>query len=965
MDLKVAGRSEHVATARGASRVAGVEPWSAESPSLYVLLVTLFEGDKELEALRLRVGFRTVEIRQGRLLLNGAELTIRGANRHEHDNVKGHVVDRTTMLEDIKLMKLHNFNAVRCSHYPNDPLWYELCDEHGLYVIDEANIESHGIGFELQDTLAGKEVWGASHMARMQRMVERDKNHPCIIIWSLGNEAGNGINFHRMYMWTKKRDPTRPVQYENARVEAGWSSDELETIDEDTDIHCPMYPTQNKLKKYGEKYEDDSNALPLIMCEYAHAMGNTLGGFQEYWDVIGKYGVLQGGFIWDWVDQGLLAETADGKKFWAYGGDYGGSDTPSDHNFNINGLVQPDRGVSPHLLEAKKVMQPIAFELISQDSKCSIRVRNAYAFITLGHLDFAWSLTADGKEVSSGKLPRLDTQAGDSTEVTLGPDASRPSGDRREFHLTITACYREAAGFFPAGYEVAWGQWQLDQPAQSAVPSPTAGAAAKQVKSDEAVVLSGDSIEAHIDRSSGLLRSLTLGGEELLAGPLLPNFWRPVTDNDYGCGLQRELDAWRNAGKDAKLASPVTLSDAGGCSVELAVGRYGAQLALNYSIVQNGLRVEAKWRPPHPRGPLADGATVYVRSKSSGHRLDVDGMNVRSRDQNVDCEKQALVLRTAASGGLGRPLCHGDLVTIEAHTGKSIVPLKRAPLLWSESGRCVDASGELGKPVWKVLRAAGAGEVCAGDEVSFQSSDLVLAAVDGWACAVESASTTPAAEKVRRRSALVMLPTAPEIPAAPKDPLTVFTLELATNPAPARVGLTATLAPGFEDVEWFGRGPHESYIDRKSSARVGRFRGSILEQTFKYVRPQENGNKYETRWMSLTRGGGGGLLAAAALPSATLEMQCHKYALSDFDGPWKKEEQAIRHAGELTERAETVLCIDAAQIGVGGIDSWCSKPLDQHMIKADQQFDWAVWLRPLTVEEAKSSVETLAAFARR
>ncbi|CAK9096305.1 unnamed protein product [Durusdinium trenchii] len=355
----------------------------------------------ETEAVCLNVGFRTVEILEGRLLLNGSELTIRGVNRHEHHPTKGHVVDRESMIQDIQMMKENNFNAVRCAHYPNDIMFYELCDEMGLYVVDEANIESHGVDFDWSKTLGNKEEWGEAHLARVQRYVERDKNFPSIIFWSLGNEAGNGISEAQEHKWLKGRDPTRPVQYEHARKEPTWTTHNLETIDKNTDIYCPMYPSHLKLEKYGELYDSDVNALPLIMVEYAHAMGNTLGAFREYWDMIYRYGVLQGGFIWDWVDQGLETQK-NGKTIWAFGGDFGAKGTPSDLNFCINGLVQPDRTPSPHLFEAKKVMQPVTFR---EDIEAgTIEIQNRYDFLSLDHLDFFWQITLNGSVVESGQL---------------------------------------------------------------------------------------------------------------------------------------------------------------------------------------------------------------------------------------------------------------------------------------------------------------------------------------------------------------------------------------------------------------------------------------------------------------------------------------------------------------------------------------------------------------------------------
>ncbi|MCA1759773.1 MAG: glycoside hydrolase family 2, partial [Bacteroidales bacterium] len=318
-----------------------------------------------MEVIRQEVGFRTVEIKDANLLVNGQYVYLKGANLHEHHDVTGHVVDKETMLKDIYTMKAHNLNAVRTSHYPQPELWYELCNKYGLYVIDEANIESHGMGYG-EESLAKDPVWKEAHLFRTRNMYERDKNQPSIITWSLGNEAGNGVNFMATYNYLKSVDQTRPVQYEQAHG------------GENTDITCPMYMRIEGMVQYAES----NPTKPLIQCEYAHAMGNSVGNLQDYWDVIEKYDALQGGFIWDWVDQGLLTTNEEGEEFWAYGGDFGPDTVPSDGNFCLNGLVEPDRTVKPHLLEVKKVYQYIGFEPADLKNGV-INIKNKYAFRNL------------------------------------------------------------------------------------------------------------------------------------------------------------------------------------------------------------------------------------------------------------------------------------------------------------------------------------------------------------------------------------------------------------------------------------------------------------------------------------------------------------------------------------------------------------------------------------------------------
>ena len=349
------------------------QQWNAEKPYLYDCIITLTTNNKTVYT-SAKIGFRKVEIKNAQLLVNGTPVYVHGVNRHEHDPVNGHVPTKALMLKDIQLMKQFNINAVRTSHYPNDPLWYKLCDEYGLYVVDEANIETHGMGATLQggfDTTihpAYLPLWEAAHMDREKRMVERDKNHPSVIIWSLGNECGNGKVFHDAYNWIKQRDKTRPVQFEQAGED--WN----------TDIVCPMYPRVESMNRYAK---DNTKTRPYIMCEYSHAMGNSSGNFQQYWDIIMSSQHMQGGFIWDWVDQGMLTQTTDGRSYYAYGGDLGGYYLQNDENFCANGLVAADRTPHPGLYEVKKVYQNIIFKA-KDISKGIVTVFNWFRFYKPG-----------------------------------------------------------------------------------------------------------------------------------------------------------------------------------------------------------------------------------------------------------------------------------------------------------------------------------------------------------------------------------------------------------------------------------------------------------------------------------------------------------------------------------------------------------------------------------------------------
>ena len=406
----------------------GIKKWSAETPDLYSLVITLKDINGNVkESVSAKIGFRKVQIVNSQLLVNGVAIRIKGTNMHEHNDVTGHVIDKGTILKDIRVMKSFNINAVRTSHYPQQELWYDMCDKYGLYLVDEADIESHGIGYDKDETLADKPEWHAAHLDRMARMVERDKNHPSVIIWSMGNEAGDGRNFLDGYKWIKARDITRPVQYERAEKSTN-------TPERHTDIWCPMYARIEEIEAYAKNKNNDR---PLIMCEYAHSMGNSTGNLQDYWDVIEKNTKLQGGFIWDWVDQGLLKTSETGEKYWAYGGDYGEEGIRSDGNFCINGLVWPDRTPHPELYEVKKVYQYIDFEL-ADISKGLIKIINKYNFTNLSHFNFAWEIVSDGAVIQSGKFRVPDLEPGMETMVSL-PVTGIEQAPGAEYFLNIRA----------------------------------------------------------------------------------------------------------------------------------------------------------------------------------------------------------------------------------------------------------------------------------------------------------------------------------------------------------------------------------------------------------------------------------------------------------------------------------------------------------------------------------------------
>lgn len=505
--------------------------WTAETPYLYTLVIALRNADngEVVEATSTKIGFRTVEMKNHQLCINGKPILVKGVNVHEHNEYTGHYVPEELMLKDFALWKQYNVNTVRTCHYPQQERFYELCDEFGIYIIDEANIETHGMGYDLEvgGTLGNNPLFMNAHMDRTINMYERDKNHPSVIVWSLGNEAGNGVNFYATYNALKKRD-TRPVQYERAGTE--WN----------TDIVCPMYSRPSSIEKYAQ---NPANTRPLILCEYAHAMGNSLGNFQEYWDVIEKYPLLQGGCIWDWVDQGMARTTPDGRKYWAYGGDYGINGTPSDGDFCINGIVYPDRTVKPHTTEMGKVYQNIKFINFDKGNG-TINVRNDFSFTNLDKYDFHYIIRDHGKQVFTDKF-KVSAAPGATVKVQLKeiPQVQAATGDIRiEFYATI----RTPEPFLKAGSVIAREQTYI-YPFHKAEVAKQAPATLKENATQ--AIFTGKDFTATFDKKSGMLVSYRYKGTEYIhsAQGLHPNFWRAPIDNDYGARLPKKLEVWKEA----------------------------------------------------------------------------------------------------------------------------------------------------------------------------------------------------------------------------------------------------------------------------------------------------------------------------------------------------------------------------------------------------------------------------------
>ncbi|MFW6277515.1 MAG: glycoside hydrolase family 2 TIM barrel-domain containing protein, partial [Prolixibacteraceae bacterium] len=731
-----------------ASGIPQVKQWSAETPNLYELVITLKNSDGIVEVIRQDVGFRTVEIKGGNLLVNGRYVYLKGANLHEHHHVTGHVVDKETMLKDIKTMKENNLNAVRTAHYPQPELWYELCNKYGLYVIDEANIESHGMGYG-EESLAKNPDWKQAHLYRTRNMYERDKNQPSVIIWSLGNEAGNGENFDATYDYLKRNDPTRPVQYEQAHG------------GRNTDINAPMYMKIGQMEEYAKSNPEK----PLIQCEYAHAMGNSVGNLQDYWDVIEKYKALQGGFIWDWVDQGLLTTNDEGEKFWAYGGDFGPDTVPSDGNFCINGLVYPDRTIKPHLSEVKKVYQYIKIKPVDL-KRGIISVRNEYDFISLLKFDFSWNIMGDGKVIRTGDLRDFNVNPDEFVDVRLGYNINPEPGV--EYFLTIQAELKDDWGILNAGTVLAAEQFKLPVHVPENKINTATFPPLDVQESSKTVTIKGKDFQVSFDKTKGIMTSYSKNGKELLKRGPVPNFWRAPTDNDIGNKLPQRSGIWKNAGQNRKVAD-------------------------------------------------------FNVTKAAGNktRIGVDFELVNDQNEVID-------------------------MFLSGYT------------------------------------VFGSGDVVVENHFKMIQDEL------------------------------------PEI---------------------IRMGMNLEMPGEFGEMSWLGRGPHESYWDRKTSAFVGLYSGSVAEQYQAYIRPQENGNKTDVRWVTITDGSGNGLFFEG-MP--LVSVSAHHNTLEDFEKG--------KHTTDIKPRDLTSVNIDYKQMGVGGDNSWGAQTHEQYRL-TEKEYSYSFRMKGIGGEE--------------
>ncbi len=780
------GAETKTAWAKLSTRVSEPDLWTAETPHLYTLVITLLDADGQpVDHESCRVGFRRIEIKDGLLCLNGRRLVIRGVNRHEHHHARGRALTEADMLQDIILMKQLNFNTVRTSHYPDDPRWYDLCDELGLYVIDEANIETHGV----YDELSQSPAWYQAYLDRLIRMVVRDKNHPSVLLWSLGNESGVGPHHAAMAAWARDYDPTRLAHYESGRPGP-----------EVSDVYSVMYPDLEEMRQLLADHTGgpQEERRPIVMCEYAYAKGNSTGNFFKFWEMVAAYPRFQGGCIWDWHDKVIRHTTSNGQPFFAYGGDFGGgfdyTRDNEDPQMCCNGIVGPDLErvdepnpplfVHPGAWEVKKVQAPVSIwasghrwidapGTLPHERVLGRRfvIANYYHTLDLSHLRLVWEIIEDGVIRQSGKLSLPPIAAGEEEEIEIPfalPVAPTPG---TEWFLNLRFVLIEATAWAPAGHEIAWEQIWLPLPVPEAPRSIERAPSPLTLEEGEPnLTLHGSGFKAAFDHTTGVLTSYTANGRQLLVQGPLEAYHRAPTDIDLLMGNSpANVHKWRHAGLD----------------------RLKRDL-LDFEVV----------------------------------RIAEDLIQIRVR---------ALLRPEAGSPGIESTVTY---------------------------------------------RIFGNGEIDISNQVA-----------------------------IDRR--LPFLP---------------------------RVGLALRVAPGHERLTWYGRGPHENYVDRKRGALIGRYQSTVDAQATPYVYPSECGGKEDTRWLTLTDDAGDGLLVVAQAP---LHFSALHYTVEDLT--------AAGHPHHLTRLDEIILHLDAHHMGVGGDDGWLSEVHEEFRIPPGH-YHYRFRLRPIDAD---------------
>ena len=937
------------------------EKWTAETPNLYTLLISLKSGDKTLETVKHKIGFRTSEIKNGQLLVNGVPVLLKGLNRHEHDPVTGHVISKELMLKDIALMKQNNINTIRTSHYPDDPYWYELCDKYGLYVIDEANIESHGMGYGAR-SLAKDTTWMDAHLDRVKSMVERDKNHPSVIIWSMGNEAGDGVNFSVCYKWIHEHDSTRPVHYERA------------LLGPNTDIYCPMYASIGYIERYGQKPQE----RPLIMCEYAHAMGNSTGNLQDYWDVIEKYDQLQGGSIWDWVDQGLLKTDSTGTDYFAYGGDFGPDDVPSDGNFCINGIVSPDREAHPALAEVKKVYQYVKFNPAMNGF--GVEIKNMYDFISLKNFTIIWEIKADGKTLKTGELKNPDIAPKQTKTIMVLPHEFRKT-DGIEYFINLSAITNFETGLIPKGFEIASGQIAIPSNRKTELFLTDNFSVLKIAENENLMEIIANNFRVSFDKNFGQIIFYKFYDNELIKTGPVPNFWRAPTDNDFGNGMDKRCAVWKEAGEIKEIEKfSVEQPDKGEVKIEVVRNLYQAKAKLftTYRIFGNGdIKVVNHLKPDKKKkrkrqyivdyndgyGNVLNCTTeepVFVKVPDLGD-LTADSFTIEMLLKPTEfTRKNALWENDSWSPGTlhlefrNGTLCFFLYGTDYVYFDYGFKPddLYKITLVYNSQEKqiklFVNGSPEETKKLSSAVPINLSGISYIG---GYESEDrffignihyfrfFTKALEDDFIIDDKLSDINGGGvgfligyrfDEISDNSF--------------KETGGKFDAELVERdmkmPELPRFGMNLEIPGSYSNLTWFGRGPHENYSDRKTSAFVGLYESKVADQYFPYIRPQESGYKTDTRWLALQNKDGQGLMF---ITDSLISFSALNYTTGDLDQGTKRN---YKHTNDLSPRDFVSLNIDYGQTGVGGDDSWGARPHPQYTLKYGE-YEYSYIIRPL------------------
>lgn len=735
------------------TQVAQPLKWSAEDPNLYKLVLSLEDENNQLiEAESCQIGFRRFELKDGLMKINGERIVFKGTNRHEFAADKGRAVSREDMIKDIQLMKQFNINAVRTSHYPNDPIWYQLCDQYGLYVIDEVNLETHGTWEygqkELGKTIPGSlPEWTENVLDRCKSMFERDKNHPSIVMWSLGNESFGGDNFLKMHDYFSERDPSRLVHYEGIF--------HYRDSERASDIESTMYISPEGIKTYAEEATDGTK--PYILCEFSHAMGNSLGNFYKYTELFDQYPILQGGFIWDWKDQSLRTQTEDGHSFLAYGGDFG--ESPHDGNFSGNGLIFGNGEISPKLYEVKRCYQNVDFELVDALAG-KVNLTNKFLFTNLSVYQFNWTLHCNGERVEKG-IQSIDIEPGDNKTIKLDFNHFEASSDD-EYILTVRFIEQTKRLWCEKGHEIAFDQFVLPTKATSQDKEAVSKVESLSVEADETSLnIEGVAFKIKFDQITGLLTSYEMKGDELIKQPLKPNFWRAMTDNDRGNGLDERSQVWKAASEKREL------------------------LDFNYEEKSDEVHV----------------FTTFIFKMANNTRATISYVINGNGEVNIDY---------------------------------TLIPGKNLP----------------------------------------------------------------------------------EIP---------------------EIGMMFQVPTTLERLSWYGKGPHESYWDRKKGAKIGLYDQLIKDQYVPYLKPQECGNKTDVRHAFVYNQEGTGLKVNG---HPTVELNALPYTPDQLE--------KATHGHKLVESSGQVIRINHLQMGVGGDDSWGQKTHPDFTLYANRNYHYKFTIAGVT-----------------